>query len=100
MEYTPGTIGIYTDHIARFSDFSIAIRGLRVPEGTQFNWARGVYLAFNTNEFIRNMKGDWLMLMDDDHRFEPDFLERLLDHDKDVVVAHTTKKLPPYNSVL
>lgn len=38
--------------------------------------------------------------MDDDHRFDPDILTKLLDHNLDVVVALTTKKFPPYPPVL
>jgi hypothetical protein len=99
-QHPPGTIGIYTDHIARFSDFTVSITGMHVPEGTRYAWSRGVYLAHNTNVFIREMEGDWLFLMDDDHRFEPEILTRLLDHDLDVVVALTSKKFPPYPPVL
>lgn len=99
-EHPPGTVGIYTDHIARFSDFTVSIASLDIPEGTQLSWARGVYLAFNTNRFIRELHGEWLFMMDDDHRFEPDILTRLLDHDLDVVVALTSKKFPPYEPVL
>lgn len=32
--HPPGTIGLYTDHIARFSDFTVSITGLDVPQGT------------------------------------------------------------------
>lgn len=101
-EHGPGTIGIYTDHIARFSDFTVSIQGLLTPPGTEFAWSRGVYLAYNTNRFIREMSDDseWLFLMDDDHRFDPDILMKLLDHDLDVVVATTSKKFPPYEPVL
>ena len=99
-KHPPGTIGIYSDHIARFVDFSVSIRALEVPEGSVFSWSRGVYLAYNTNQFIRELDGDWLFLMDDDHRFEPDILMKLLDHKLDVVVALTSKKFPPYQPVL
>lgn len=99
-DHSPGTVGIYTDNIARFSDFTVSITGLQVPDGTVFSWSRGVYLAYNTNRFIREMHGDWLFLMDDDHRFEPDILKRLLDHDLDVVCALTSKKFPPYEPVI
>ena len=98
--HPPGTIGVYTDHIARFSDFTVSLRGLEVPKGSIFSYSRGVYLAFNTNRFIREMEGEWLFLMDDDHRFEGDILMKLLDHDLDVVVAMTCKKFPPYPPVL
>jgi hypothetical protein len=98
--HPPGTIGVYTDHIARFSDFTVSLRGLEVPKGSIFSYSRGVYLAFNTNRFIREMEGEWLFLMDDDHRFEGDILMKLLAHDLDVVVALTSKKFPPYEPVL
>lgn len=99
-KHPAGTVGIYTDHIARYSDFTVSIASLNVPEGTQFAWSRGVYLAYNTNRFIREMHGDWLFMMDDDHRFDPDILTRLLDHNVDVAVALTSKKFPPYEPVL
>jgi len=99
-DHPAGTIGIYTDHIARFSDFTVSITGLDVPQGTVMRWSRGVYLAYNTNEFIRNMTGEWLFLMDDDHRFDPNLLTQLLDHNVDVVCALTSKKFPPYPPVI
>jgi len=99
-KHPAGTIGIYTDHIARFSDFTVSIISLLTPPGTVYSWARGVYLAYNTNRFIRELEGDWLFLMDDDHRFDPDILMNLLDHELDVVVALTCKKFPPYEPVL
>ena len=46
------------------------------------------------------MQGEWLFLMDDDHRFDDDLVMKLLDHDLDVVTAITTKKFPPYAPVL
>lgn len=99
-DHPPGTVGVYTDHIARFSDFTVSIASLEVPKDTVFSWARGVYLAYNTNRFIREMQGEWLFLMDDDHRFDQDILTRLLDLDVDVAVALTSKKFPPYDPVL
>lgn len=98
--HPPGTIGVYTDHIARFSDFTVSIKALIEPPGTVTAWARGVYLAYNTNRFIRELEGEWLFLMDDDHRFDPDLLIKLLDHELDVVVPITSKKFPPYEPVL
>lgn len=32
--HPPGTIGIYTDNIARFSDFTVSMIDLKVPAGT------------------------------------------------------------------
>lgn len=99
-DFSPGTVAVYTDHVARFSDFIVSLRALEVPKGSVFSYSKGVYLAYNTNRFIREMEGDWLFLMDDDHRFEPDILLRLLALDVDVAVALTSKKFPPYAPVL
>lgn len=99
-KFSPGTVAIFTDHIARYSDFTVSLTMLKIPQGSHFMWARGVYLAYNFNHFAREMQGDWLFLMDDDHRFDPDLLMRLLAHDKDVVVGLTSKKFPPYDPVL
>ena len=32
--HPPGSVGIYTDHIARFSDFTVSFIDLKVPKGT------------------------------------------------------------------
>lgn len=32
--HPPGSIGIYTDNIARFSDFTVSMMDLKVPAGT------------------------------------------------------------------
>lgn len=32
--HPPGSVGIYTDNIARFSDFTVSMIDLKVPEGT------------------------------------------------------------------
>jgi hypothetical protein len=60
------------------------------------SWAR--------NALAERMLGDWLLMLDTDHQFEPDLLARLLHrmntYDLDVVTAVYQFKRPPHSPVL
>lgn len=60
------------------------------------SWAR--------NQLVERMAGDWLLMLDTDHEFEPDILGRLLHrmnvYDLDVVCGIYQFKTPPYSPVL
>lgn len=52
------------------------------------------------NSLVEQMQGDWLLMLDTDHSFEPDILSRLLNrleqYDLDVITGLYTSKGPPY----
>jgi hypothetical protein len=57
-------------------------------------------VAGNCNTIIRNMAGEWVWIIGDDHVFDPDILMRLLSHEVDVVVPLCFTRRPPYVPVV
>lgn len=101
--HPPGVVGLPCGELARYSLFTAAMLGLHVPAGTTLAMACGYDTSYNSNDCIQMMLRDpaaqWIWLMDDDHRFEPDTLLRLLDHDVDVVVPLYCYRQPPCGPV-
>lgn len=48
----------------------------------------------------KKMNAEWLMFIDSDMVFEPNYVEMLLEHDKDVVGGLCVKRVPPFNSTV
>lgn len=97
---TPGSIGVISGPLTRFPDFSISLMRLRKPEGSKLAWVVGANIADNCNRLVRELHGDWLWVMGDDHVFAPDILMRLLQHNVDVVVPLCLQKSPPFLPVV
>lgn len=97
---TAGTIGIASNDLSRFTDFSIALLCLVRPEGTAISWMKGMDVAANFNRVVESMEGDWLWIMGDDHNFDPLLLVQLLSHNLDVVVPFCLKKFAPFEPVV
>lgn len=53
----------------------------------------------NTVEQALGVNADYLMWVDSDHRFPPDALVRLLNHQKDIVGCTYNKRVPPYETL-
>ena len=74
--------------------------------GEIVNWMRGNQSgqALCRNYLAATMAGDWLLMLDTDHTFEPDLLHRMLrvfnGNDLDVLSAVYTYKTFPYNPVI
>lgn len=96
----PGTIGVISADLARYSDFSIALLHTLKPDGTKLLWLKGVDVVSHMNTLVACLQGDWLWILGDDHVFDPDTLLRLLAHDVDVVVPLCLKRTPPYDPVV
>jgi len=66
--------------------------------------AKASYHTFARNTLVDLIKGDWLLMLDTDHQFEPDIVARmlsLLDNLKiDVLTGLYCYKSPPYAPVL
>lgn len=45
-------------------------------------------------------KAKWILFLDDDSIIQPHFVEKLIQHDKDIVSAITFEKLPPFKPVI
>lgn len=76
--------------------------------GERIYWMRGNKSGqyMTRNHIAANMIGDWLLLLDTDHAFEPDLLYRMLRRFNnprqplDVLTAIYQYKTPPYQPVL
>jgi hypothetical protein len=85
----------------RFLGIFADLDKLKVPKGTPpVLYAEGVNVAYNCNNLVRNMTGEWLWIMGDDHRFKDDILLALLDHQVDIVVPVVPRRGLPFQTVL
>ena len=66
--------------------------------------AKVSYHAYARNSLIERMQGDWLLMLDTDHQFEPDLpgrlLKRMQSYDVDVISAMYQMKDPPHVPVM
>lgn len=95
-----GTIGVPIGSLARYVGLFASLDQLQVPKGTELIFAEGVNVAHNCNTLGRAMKGEWLWIMGDDHRFRPDTLLKLLDRHVDIVVPVVSRRGSPFQTVL
>lgn len=62
------------------------------------------YHAFARNSLVKRMRGEWLLLLDTDHIFDPDVAKRMIDkmnlHNIDVLTGFYQYKFYPYAPVL
>lgn len=100
--FPPGTIGVIGSDLARYSEFTLSLAGVvaTAPPGSSMKYARGVDVSGNCNQIIREMKGEWVWIMGDDHVFDQLALLKLLRHDVDVVVPYVLKRTPPWPPVV
>lgn len=95
-----GTIGVISSDLARYSDFCLSMAILQKPEDARIVWTKTADVVGNCNQICRNMQGEWLWMMGDDHVFNPDILLRLLAREVDVVVPFVMTRTPPYKPVV
>lgn len=94
-----GIIGVPCSDTGRYSAFSEALANLLRPEGTILRFAPSTWRHYARNQIVEWMfeeDADWVLMIDDDHVFPPDALERLLAHDKDIVAALCLRRSEPY----
>lgn len=99
-KHPAGTIAIPVGALGRYWQLYASLDVLHVPKGTEIIFAEGVNVAYNLNKIIREMKGEWLWVMGDDHRFKDDMLMRLLAHEVDIVVPVCSRRGVPFQTVL
>lgn len=62
------------------------------------------YHSFARNNLVDRMQGDWILMLDTDHQFEPDLAARMVYamnlHQVDVLTAIYCYKLAPHNPVV
>jgi GT2 family glycosyltransferase len=98
-----GVIGVSTAGNTRFRGFYESLTGLRTPEGWFIIHAPGDSSSKNRNKIIEKaleLKVDHILFLDDDHVFAPQTLNKLLAHDKDIVVGPYLYRSAPFNFVL
>jgi hypothetical protein len=96
--HPPGTIGVLSGDLARYSSFSQSLLALAYPPETQILWVSGLWIAHAVNKIISNMapESQWVQLLADDHVFEPDMLLKLLDRQVDIVAPLCCLRSQPY----
>lgn len=94
-----GTVGVLVGPLVRYRAVFTSLEQLKVPVGSTLVFAEGVDIAKNANLLVDSMYGDWLWVMGDDHRFDPDLLLHLLDRRVEIVAPVVCKRDPPFNPV-
>lgn len=71
---------------------------LRRPAGTRLMMVEGSDGSMQRNMIVEGLPLDaeWLLLVEDDHLYPPDALERLLSHSVDIVAGLTPMRRPPF----
>jgi hypothetical protein len=90
MTQKPGTVAVCCGEHARWSNFSKALEQLHKPEGTQVHYEIGPRIDENRNNAVAHAiktGAAWIYFLDDDMYPRPDTLERLLEHNVDVVAG-------------
>lgn len=85
-----GTIGIIAQDTARYSQFAICLAQLRTD--WEIKHVFGYDAAYARHRLAETFEGDYLLFLDDDHAFQPDLVERLLKHRKDIVAPLYLKR--------
>lgn len=99
----PGLIGYPCSGVSRYPEFHSDLTFLSRPHAAFFTHHDGPYVPINRNALCQEAIDndcEWLLMIDDDHRFSGDLLERLLAHEADVVVPLCLKRQAPYLPVI
>jgi hypothetical protein len=85
--YPPGTIGVISGDLSRWTWFSQALRASFFPADSPIVWCSSEWIAGAINEVIEAMQpnSEWMTIIADDHVWEPDLFFRLLDHHLPIV---------------
>lgn len=94
-----GTVAVSADEAGRYTQFAMAMQGLRLPAGTKTIWQMGNDIAGNRNRACADMLGGWLWFIDDDHAFPSNIVARLLAHDVDIVAPVVLRRQQPFLTV-
>lgn len=102
MSYPPGTVGILSGDQTRWGWFAQSALALQtqLPPGSSVLWCQGLWISAAVNEIVRNMRGEWLCLMADDHQFDADLVLRMLAHDVDIVAPLCALRRVPFRPSL
>jgi hypothetical protein len=100
----PGTIGVLSGDLTRYTEFSQSMFQLAYPPGSKMAWVKSVDIVGAQNQILGAAEGDWVWIMGDDHVFPPETLVVLLgdmySKDLDVVVPLCLQRFPPFAPVV
>lgn len=100
MTHPPGAVIVPCTDLGRYTRFNFDLQRLitRLPAGSRWCYARGFSVLENLNDALERLRDEeeWVWLIGDDHAFEPDIVDRLLDLDRDVAVPLCTGRTPPF----
>jgi hypothetical protein len=98
MHYPPGTIGILTSELSRWTWFYQSLLALEKPLGSQVVFCSGQWVATAVNRLVDAMRptDEFLSVWSDDHIFEPDILLRLLAHHLPLVAPLVALRRLPF----
>ena len=96
----PGTIVVTAASLARYAEFWLSLESLKVPLGTRLVCSRGADIPHQLNEGIRQMVGEWVFILGDDHTFGPDLLLNLLAREVEVIVPIVPRRDAPFCPVI
>jgi hypothetical protein len=99
-KHPPGTVGIATGELSRYTSFMQCLLALMVPEGSTWFWAQGGSVANNDNKIILGRKGEWVWFIGDDHTFDPRTVLHLLNRNVDIVVPLCPQRGAPFMPVV
>jgi len=102
-ELGPGTVGLLCGEFSRYSNFTLAMLYLQVPDGSRPCMDPGIDLVRQCNNFVKHVKatdGDFLWITGDDHVFDPQIVMNLAAHGKDVIVPNVKQRSSPFYPVV
>jgi hypothetical protein len=91
-----GTVAVCAEEAARYTRFLISVQALGMPPGSQIRWLLSSDTTASRNSSCRDLYGEWVWFVDDDHAFQPDILRRLLTHDVDIIAPLVLRRHQPF----
>lgn len=98
--HAPGTVIVPSAGLTRYPEFWMSLESVVAPHGTKLISLRGADIPHQFNEGIRQMTGEWVWFLGDDHTFDREILIRLLERQQDVVIPVVPRRDPPFVPVL
>lgn len=90
-----GTV-VYTTRGLGYAQPTISFLQTQFPQDISFDVRAGNDTYQLLNSVLSSFTGDWIWILDDEHLWPPDALQRLLEHNKDVVAPLSVIDQDPY----
>lgn len=95
-----GTIAFLAHETGRYSATWYDLWRLDLPGPVKLLVKYSANIANARNECVENMEGDWILWVDDDHRFAAQTLRRLLSRREAILQPVVLKRYPPFEPVM